>query len=100
MVCPRCQTANPEGAAFCFQCGQALKIICANCGTPNPQAARFCFNCGKTLVQVAPEPPPAETSASEGERRVVTVMFCDVTGSTAYAEQLDPEEWAEIMNQA
>jgi class 3 adenylate cyclase/tetratricopeptide (TPR) repeat protein len=36
----------------------------------------------------------------EGERRIVTVLFCDVKGSTALAEQLDPEEWAEIMNGA
>jgi predicted ATPase/class 3 adenylate cyclase len=35
-----------------------------------------------------------------GERRVVTLLFCDVKGSTAAAEQLDPEEWAEIMNGA
>jgi class 3 adenylate cyclase/tetratricopeptide (TPR) repeat protein len=35
-----------------------------------------------------------------GERRVVTVLFCDVTGSTAMAEHLDPEEWAEIMGEA
>ncbi|MEO6457830.1 MAG: adenylate/guanylate cyclase domain-containing protein [Chloroflexia bacterium] len=33
-----------------------------------------------------------------GERRIVTILFCDVKGSTAMAEQLDPEEWAEIMN--
>lgn len=36
----------------------------------------------------------------QGERRVITMLFCDVTGSTAVAEQLDPEEWAEIMNEA
>jgi hypothetical protein len=35
-----------------------------------------------------------------GERRIVTVLFCDVKGSTAMAEQLDPEEWAAIMNGA
>jgi predicted ATPase/class 3 adenylate cyclase len=35
-----------------------------------------------------------------GERRVVTILFCDVKGSTAMAEKLDPEEWAEIINQA
>jgi class 3 adenylate cyclase/tetratricopeptide (TPR) repeat protein len=35
-----------------------------------------------------------------GERRVVTILFCDVKGSTSMAEQLDPEEWAEIMNVA
>ena len=36
----------------------------------------------------------------EGERRIITALFCDVAGSTAMAEQLDPEEWAEIMNEA
>ncbi len=36
----------------------------------------------------------------EGERRIVTVLFCDVAGSTAMAEQLDPEEWTEVMNEA
>src|SRR3990172_1698858 len=36
----------------------------------------------------------------QGERRIVTALFCDVAGSTAMAENLDPEEWAEIMNQA
>lgn len=35
-----------------------------------------------------------------GERRIVTMMFCDVKGSTAAAEQLDPEEWTEIINGA
>ncbi|MEE8466015.1 MAG: adenylate/guanylate cyclase domain-containing protein [Dehalococcoidia bacterium] len=35
-----------------------------------------------------------------GERRIVTMLFCDVTGSTAAAEKLDPEEWAQIMNGA
>ncbi|MCH8883116.1 MAG: adenylate/guanylate cyclase domain-containing protein [SAR324 cluster bacterium] len=38
--------------------------------------------------------------AIQGDRRIVTVLFCDVVGSTAMAEQLDPEEWAEIMNDA
>lgn len=35
-----------------------------------------------------------------GERRIVTVLFCDVAGSTALAENLDPEVWADIMNEA
>ncbi len=35
-----------------------------------------------------------------GERRLVTILFCDVKGSTAFAEHLDPEDWAEIMNRA
>ena len=35
----------------------------------------------------------------EGERRIVTMLFCDVVGSTALAERLDPEEWTDIMNE-
>ena len=35
----------------------------------------------------------------EGERRVVTMLFCDVVGSTAMAERLDPEAWTDIMNE-
>jgi predicted ATPase/class 3 adenylate cyclase len=35
-----------------------------------------------------------------GERRIITALFCDVVGSTAMAEQLDPEEWGEIMDDA
>ena len=48
----------------------------------------------------APATPRAAGRRVEGERRVITVLFCDVAGSTAMAEQLDPEEWAEIMNDA
>jgi class 3 adenylate cyclase len=36
----------------------------------------------------------------QGERRFITALFCDVTGSTTFAEQLDHEEWTEIMNEA
>jgi class 3 adenylate cyclase len=38
--------------------------------------------------------------AMTGERRIITALFCDVAGSTAMAERLDPEEWADIMNRA
>ena len=49
-----------------------------------------------------PQPYPTlqPSRGLEGERRVVTILFCDVKGSTAMAEHLDPEEWAEIMNAA
>ncbi len=42
----------------------------------------------------------SSTRGAEGERRIVTILFCDVKGSTAIAEKLDPEEWAGIMNAA
>ena len=43
---------------------------------------------------------PASRRTLAGERRVVTILFSDVKGSTAMAEHLDPEDWAEIMNEA
>lgn len=53
------------------------------------------------LPQNRPEAPFERVSyRREGERRVITMLFCDVTGSTEMAEQLDPEEWAEIMDGA
>ncbi|MEZ4769232.1 MAG: adenylate/guanylate cyclase domain-containing protein [Caldilineales bacterium] len=45
-----------------------------------------------------PESRHHSPRAAEGERRVVTVLFCDVAGSTRAAEQLDPEDWTEVMN--
>jgi class 3 adenylate cyclase/tetratricopeptide (TPR) repeat protein len=58
---------------------------CAACGQANPPEARFCLACGTPLA--------AEASARPAEeRRVVTAVFTDVVGSTASAEQLDPED--------
>lgn len=64
---------------------------CPRCSAAVATDAKFCANCGAPL---------ARSRAAEGERRVVTVLFCDVKGSTALAESLDPEEWTEIMNGA
>ncbi|HEX7973235.1 MAG TPA: adenylate/guanylate cyclase domain-containing protein, partial [Anaerolineales bacterium] len=50
---------------------------------------------------VEPEQASAQDlSHQTGERRVVTILFCDVKGSTSMAESLDPEEWARIINLA
>src|SRR5690349_17551495 len=61
---------------------------CAGCGTENPDAARFCMACGEPLT--APEPV-------REMRKVVTVVFADVTGSTGLGERLDPESLRSIM---
>ena len=45
-------------------------------------------------------PGPATARDVSGERRVITVLFCDVVGSTSLASRFDPEEWAEVMNEA
>src|SRR5579859_2747009 len=63
---------------------------CARCGEQNPDAARFCAACGNEL----PPPPaiPLET------RKTVTVLFCDVQGSTALGEQQDPEQVRRVLS--
>jgi class 3 adenylate cyclase/tetratricopeptide (TPR) repeat protein len=96
---------------------------CPNCNSPTPPNAKFCPNCGQPLAAEAlpvvqttgvfdPDrylPPElaskleasrAKDSSMQGERRIITMLFCDVKGSTAAAEQLDPEEWTEIINGA
>lgn len=60
--------------------------FCTACGTENPPNARFCHACGTAMVTGAPEPSTSE------ERKVITAIFVDLVGSTARAEQLDPED--------
>jgi class 3 adenylate cyclase/tetratricopeptide (TPR) repeat protein len=69
-------------------------MICPRCQTINNDTARFCSNCGQGLeARAAPRQP-------EGERKMVTVLFADVVGSTAMGERLDPELVTEVMNGA
>jgi class 3 adenylate cyclase/tetratricopeptide (TPR) repeat protein len=64
---------------------------CPNCGAENPDGARFCNACGSPLPESAP--------AVAGEvRKTVTVIFCDVTGSTALGDRLDPEAVRRLMS--
>ena len=115
MICPNCSTENPEGARFCMACGTSMETPCPNCATELPPGAKFCFNCGfeieagattdkagKSAQQVTHEIAEAVTRLGEtsGERRTITMLFCDVTGSTAAAEQLDPEAWSSVMREA
>ena len=44
-----------------------------------------------------PAPPTVQPTAPEGERRQLTVMFCDLVGSTALSEQLDPEDLQTVV---
>src|SRR5881394_494249 len=61
---------------------------CSSCGAENPADARFCNSCGTAL---------AETRPAREQRKVVTVLFCDVTGSTALGERLDPESLRALL---
>src|SRR6202795_5182409 len=125
MECPQCRHANPPGTKFCGECGTRLQLLCPACQTANPPTNRFCSECGQRLADTAPTPaaavapaaPPARYAspesytpkhlaekiltskgAMEGERKSVTVMFCDVSGFTAMSEKLDPEDVHDIMD--
>jgi class 3 adenylate cyclase/tetratricopeptide (TPR) repeat protein len=62
--------------------------VCPNCGHENPAEGKFCSECGTALTAAAP--------ATE-QRKVVTVVFSDVTGSTALGERLDPESLRRVL---
>src|SRR5829696_756742 len=105
MECPNCRSDLLEGKRFCMECGAPTPVLCASCGSLNPPSAKFCGNCGTKLGgSAAPaaslagsrEARPSHP-ASSAERRQLTVMFCDLVGSTALASRLDPEDLREVI---
>lgn len=103
MKCETCGFENAASSRYCGQCGAEMSRVCAVCGTPNPPDHRFCGHCGSALERVAlaegaPERRAGERGASPvAERRHLTVMFCDLVGSTALSLRLDPEELREVV---
>jgi class 3 adenylate cyclase len=98
MDCQSCSAENPQGAKFCVQCATPFQRRCEKCGFENPSTARFCAQCAAPLDATAPirtETKPHDPLS--GERRHLTVLFCDLVNSTQIAAQLDPEEWREIV---
>jgi class 3 adenylate cyclase/tetratricopeptide (TPR) repeat protein len=61
--------------------------VCPSCRAENPANAKFCNECGASLAVAAPRE----------QRKTVTVLFCDVSGSTSLAERVDPEALRAIM---
>ena len=116
MQCPKCQFENREGAKFCKECGSKLELICPDCGSSSTPDSKFCDNCGYDLVKPVSVPPVdyskphsytpkfladkilTSRSSIEGERKLVTVMFADVSNFTAISELLDPEDIHQIMD--
>jgi class 3 adenylate cyclase/tetratricopeptide (TPR) repeat protein len=63
-------------------------VTCPNCGRENANDARFCQSCGR---------PQGLAEAPREARKVVTILFSDVTGSTGLGERLDPETLRRVM---
>ncbi|MFN2524953.1 MAG: adenylate/guanylate cyclase domain-containing protein [Actinomycetota bacterium] len=67
-----------------------MAVLCPNCGTENADTAKFCSECATPLAGVVAAPV-------REVRKTVTIVFCDVTGSTAMGEKLDPESLRRVM---
>jgi class 3 adenylate cyclase len=87
--CASCGRENRTGARFCGGCGGSLAPRCPACGAAAEPDARFCDGCGASLAAPAPDDRAA--------RKVVTILFADLIGSTALQERLDPESVSRVM---
>jgi hypothetical protein len=105
MRCPSCDHDNRADRRFCTECGAVLSVACPSCGAPTEAGEKFCGGCGARLPTAAPAPgastptPEPEAALPAGERRQLTVLFCDLVGSTPLSQQLDAEEWRDILAQ-
>ncbi|MFN0192397.1 MAG: AAA family ATPase [Aestuariivirga sp.] len=105
MECATCNATVSDGSKFCTVCGALLPFSCPSCRHENPPRARFCANCGLQLTAAASietadavaRRNPDSTPHSVAERRQITVLFCDLVGSTALAAEMDPEDLREII---
>ena len=89
--CPRCDARVASDAKFCANCGQALA---------EPSSIDATIH--SRLTAAAPTPLITKMRAARltGERKPVTALFADVVGSTTLAEQMDPEDWTAMINEA
>jgi class 3 adenylate cyclase/tetratricopeptide (TPR) repeat protein len=116
MQCPRCQASNRPAARFCRECGARLGG-CPSCGAVLDPGSHFCDACGATLeATTARTASPRFASphgytprhlaeriltsrqAIEGERKQVTVLFADITGSTELVAERDPDEARHLLD--
>src|SRR5438552_17473284 len=121
MRCAACGADVIAGKRFCHACGTPVAVQCRGCGATIDPGFRFCPDCGLQQNEGVHHavPPPASDAitwlsrhiptglahkiratrgAVAGERKQVTVLFCDLVGSTAIAAGLDPEDYAELLD--
>jgi class 3 adenylate cyclase/predicted ATPase len=104
VFCPSCGAENAGTAKFCAQCGTGLARRGPACTAELAASARFCNQCGTAVGGIpaaAPRPAPrvAEPAGTAIERRHITVMFCDLVGSTQLSRILDPEDLRDIVHE-
>jgi predicted ATPase/class 3 adenylate cyclase len=77
----------------------AKQAVCASCGFANPLEFRFCGGCGASLDRQAGRPASERVAPErpQPERRQLTVLFCDLVGSSTLASRLDPEELRDLI---
>ena len=93
MRCTKCELENRAGRKFCASCGTVLPAACENCGFPNEAAERYCGGCGQALfAKSIGTDETTRTADAEGDRRPVTVLFCDLVGYTQLSSVLDAED--------
>src|SRR5574337_1573798 len=100
MTCPSCGHGNAEGQKFCGECGTPLQAACPSCGHVNPPGQKFCGECGTPLgteTAAAPGPTAPRTSPA-AERRLVSILFCDLVGFTTASEGRDAEDTRELLS--
>ena len=104
MLCGACGAANPAGKRFCANCSSSLSVVCPACGASVEPTDRFCGDCAAPLgtATTALTPAPVEVerqrTVTESERRVCSVLFCDLVGFTPLSETRDPEEVRELLS--
>ena len=79
----RCEPDPPSAASYARPVN-----TCSSCGAENPEGFSFCGSCGAALAEARP---------AREVRKTVTVLFCDVVGSTALGERVDPEPLRRVM---
>src|SRR6202451_2863553 len=93
--CQQCGAAIEAGDRFCFGCGSPVGG-CPSCGERVTSGDRFCRFCGQPLGGAAA--PAGAAGGPVAERRVCSVLFCDVVGFTPLSESRDPEAVRELLS--